>query len=139
MSMKNAIKIQENNIIEKVTTDSEKYKIALKFINILLNNLNMTQINSLTEFKDVDREDIIKEVNKKSFDDMASEIFNHYNKKKCGYYRKTDALVLNCLRGMMKEIGLELVKIQKEKSEEINGKVYRRAHMIYSIKKIVEN
>ncbi|ARF12661.1 leucine-rich repeat protein, partial [Klosneuvirus KNV1] len=91
-------------------------------------------IIDLCDFKDIDREDIIKDVNKTALDDMAEELFSHFNKKKSGYYRKTDAIVLNCLRGIMKEIGHELVKVQRERSEEINGKSFRRSHMIYHIK-----
>ena len=66
---------------------------------------------------------------------MDMEIFALFNKSKCGYYRKTNALkFINCLRGMMKEIGYSLVKTQKGINEIINGRYYERTHMIYSIK-----
>src|SRR5438477_7069284 len=88
-----------DNEIEK-----EKYNIALEFINKILNNINKPKIKELTEFTNIDREDIIKEINIGTLKEMENEIFKFFNKKKCGYYRKTDALVLNCLRSMMKEL-----------------------------------
>jgi len=47
---------------------------------------------------------------------------------------KTDGIVVNCLRGMMKEIGYQFTYIQKEKSEYVNNKSFRRKHVFYSIK-----
>ena len=113
---------------------SEKYIVALKLVNNILVNIGKSQIDDLTDFKHIVREDIIKEENKIVLQNMENELFPLFNKAKVGYYRKTNALVLNCLRGMMKEMGYKLVKIQRELNEEINGKKYKRAHMIYYIK-----
>lgn len=121
-------------MVNKADKDSEKYKVALKLINKILVNLGNPEVDDLTKFINIDREDIIKEVNQKSLTDMEDELFPLFNKKNSGYYRKTDALVLNCLRGFMKEIGYDMVKKKKEKSETINGKSYKRSHYLYSIK-----
>ena len=120
--------------IKKEDRDSEKYKVALKLINLILVNLGNTEIKDLTEFVNVDREDIIKDINKQSLIGMEGELFPLFNKKDSGYYRKTGGFVLNCLRGLMKEIGYALTKIKKSKSEQINGKSYERKHYLYSIK-----
>ena len=55
----------------KITKDSEKYKVALKLVNKILVNLGKDEITDLTDFKDIDREDIIKDVNKKALDGLA--------------------------------------------------------------------
>ena len=47
---------------------------------------------------------------------MEKKLFKLFDKKKCGYYSKTDNIVLNCLRGMCKEMGLNLVKKQLTKT-----------------------
>ena len=117
----------------KVTKDSDKYKVALKLVNKILINLGKDEIDDLTNFKDIDREDIIKDVNKQALDGLAKEIFKHYDKKKCGYYRKTDALVLNVLRGMMKDTGFKLSKKQEDKHKVIDGQNFRKTYMLYSI------
>ncbi len=120
--------------VTKIDKTSDKYKVALKLVNKILKNIGKDEIDDLTKFVDIDREDIIKEVNKKALDDMEKEIFALYDKKKCGYYRKTDALVLNCLRGMMKEAGFEFNYEQKDRHEEINGKSFRKTFLLYAIK-----
>ena len=119
-----------NNTI-KVDKNDDKYKVALKFINKILVNIGKEEVDELTKFVNISREDIIKDDNKKSLDDMEKEIFALYNKKKCGYYRKTDNIVLNCLRGLMKEIGYELCYKYKEIFERINDKSFSRRHLFY--------
>jgi hypothetical protein len=136
MSLENNIVSSErvNVGIKKADTDSEKYKVALKLINLILVNLGKDLIDDLTKFVNIDREDIIKDINKQSLIGMEKELFPLFNKKSVGYYRKTDALVLNCLRGMMKEIGFELYYEEKEKSEYVNERSLRRKHLFYFIK-----
>ena len=119
----------------KIEKDSEKYKVTLKLLNKILVNIGKEEIDDITKFKDIDREDIIKDVNVKALCEMEKELFTeHYSKKKCGYYRKTNAMVLNCIRSMMKDAGFEFTKKKKEKNEKINGKSYKRSHFLYSIK-----
>lgn len=137
MSTKNKSASKNQEIISsndiQIDKSSDKYKVGLKFVNVILSNLGKPSITALTDFKDVDREDIIKDVNRTTLDEMSEELFSHFNKKKSGYYRKTDAIVLNCLRGMMKELGHELTNKQKGVMVNIDGKNYERTHMIYSI------
>lgn len=123
--------MSNTNVIDKT---SDRYKVLLKFVNNILTNIGKIKINDLNEFIDIDREDIIKDINITTLKAMEKEIFKYYNKNKCGYYRKSNAFVLNCLRGMLKELGLEMTYIQKERSEYINGKSFKRTHMLYSIK-----
>ena len=64
---------------DTVDTSGEKYKVALKFINKILVNLEKEEIDELTDFKDIDREDIIKDVNKETLKEMEGEIFKHFS------------------------------------------------------------
>ena len=116
-----------------IDINSDKYKIALKFVNAILVNIGKSEIDELIKFNNIIREDIIKDINKETLNAMESDIFALFDKKKCNYYRKTDAIVLNCLRGMMKELGYKLFKKKKEISEYVNGKSLKRSRMIYSI------
>lgn len=118
----------------KISRDSDKYKVILKLINKILTNIDKKEIDDLTKFMNIDREDIIKDINKQSLIDMESELFPLFNKKDSGYYRITgNGFVLNCLRGLLKETGYELLYAQKERSEIINGRSFRRKHFFYSI------
>ena len=115
--------------------DTEKYKIALKFVNKILVNIGKDEIDDLLKFINIDREDIIKDVNKQIVYDMEKELFPLFNKMNSGFYRKdSKSFMLNILRCLMKEMGFFMVYIRKEKSERINNKCLARKHYYYSIK-----
>ncbi len=106
MSIENNI---ENNIINtKLDKDSEKYKVALKLINRILVNIGRDEVDDLTKFKDVNREDIIKDTNTISFMELQSELFKYFDKVKCGWYRRktTKNYILTFIRYMCDDMGL---------------------------------
>jgi hypothetical protein len=125
---------QQNMNINESIKSTDKYMIALNFVNKILVDMGKGEIDDLTKFIDIDRDDIAKEINTQTLNSMESEIFKLYNKKRCSYYEKTPNLALNCLRGMIKELGLKFTYIRKEKCEVINGRTYKRTHLLYSIK-----
>ena len=125
----------KTKVVVKESNDSEKYKITLKLLNHILLNLKRDLIDDITKFKDIDRDDIIKEENTIFLETIINDIVIHFEKNKVGYYRrhKTKASVLNCLRGMIKSMGYEFVKVQKGKTTVINGRSYEKSCMIYSV------
>jgi len=128
--------ISEKNTKIKVPLekDSDKYKVTLKLLNKILVNLGKEEIDDITKFKDIDREDIIKDINVKALCEMEKELFTeHYDKKKCGFYRTTDLMALNCVRSIIKNAGYTFSSKKKEKCEKINGKSYKRSHYLYSV------
>ncbi len=124
---KSIIQSNKSNKIDKTT---EKYKIALKLINKILKNMNKKPIDDLLKFMKVDRLDIIKPENTKALEDMENDIFGPFNNKKCGYHRKTNNIVLNCFRGMIKQLGLQLTFVKKDIT---NTEGFRRMHYLYTI------
>jgi hypothetical protein len=96
-----------------VNKKSEKYKILLKLVNQILVNIGENPIKQLTEFKDVDRLKLIRDVNNNTLDDHATVFCEHFDKWKIGYMRKTDNLVLNVIRGLCKEINLKFTAKRK--------------------------
>ncbi len=120
--------------IVRETKNGIKYKLALKLVNKILTNIGKPEIDDLIEFIKIDRDDIISEETRKCFKEMMEELYEHYDKLHCAYYRQTDTIVLNALRGFMKEIGHELYYEKKDITEAINGKTYRRTHFYYSIR-----
>jgi len=115
------VKNRAVNVDKNINKTTDKYKVLLKFVNKILFNIGKENIVDLIEFKNIDRNDIAKNSNNKVLKRMSNSIFKHFNKKKCGYYRKTDNKALNCLRGMCKEIGLEL-RVKKH-TKTVNCKV----------------
>ena len=106
----------------------------LKFVNKILENIKKEKIDELNKFINIDRDDIIKNINDVTLKTMANELFKHYDKYKCGYYKKTKAFTLNCLRGMVKELGYQFTYIRKDIGQIVDGKSLRRTHTLYSIK-----
>lgn len=126
---KNVKQIKEP--IQKVGKDHIKYIVLLKLLNTILANIGRDPIDDITKFVDVDRADIIKQ--DKVLEDMEAELFPLYSKRDCGYTRKTKNLVLNVLRGMMKETGYTLEYVRKDIPIIINGESYRKGHLLYKI------
>jgi len=119
-----------NRIVDK---NDPKYVIALQFLNHILTNNNKSQINDILDFKDITREEIIKQENLNKLNEMENELYKHFSKMNCGYYRKTDNYVINFFRGMLKELGYKAVKTKKDKTVTIEGTNYRKSFMIYHI------
>lgn len=118
--------IKRKNNIDKNT---DKYKVLLKYVNGILQNIGKQPIDDLTDFKDIDRLDIINHNNILLLNSLTPILFKFFNKKKCGYHRKTKNISLNCLRSMCKDIGLKLVnrKITKNKKSTVE------THLFYTI------
>ena len=123
--------IPKRNKIDKANS---KYRITLKFVNGILDNIGREHIDDLLDFKDVKREDIIGENNKKYLEDIASTIFTHYDKKLCRYYKRAEVkhYILTLLRYMCKDIGLKLVS--RRKNLTIKGKqIVDTCYSIYAV------
>lgn len=118
---------------KKINIDmsTDKYKVVLSFINKILENLKKDKIHDLRDFKNIDRDDIISDINKKTFDDMKDIIFEHFSKQRCGWYERSKIknYILSIIRRMCKDIGLMFKYVKKDIS---NGN-YHKSHLFYSI------
>jgi len=114
----------------EVDKESGKYKMLLKFVNKMLVNLNKEEIADLRDFKDIKRFDIISESNLKLLHEMSNDLFTVFDKRRTGYYRKTDTMTLNCFRGMCKQVGL---KLKNEGRDVYTEDGFRKAFIFYWI------
>lgn len=121
-----------SNEIDK--SKSNKDKIILQFMNKIMKNIGKPEINNITDFKNIDRIDIINGNNTKTLEDMENEMWKHFNKSKCGGYNYSDNRVLNILRGLLRENGMKLT-FKKKDITDTDGpnKGYRRTHYFYSV------
>ena len=126
--------LDDANNIKKVDKQSPKYILVLKLINGILGNLGKPQIEDLTEFIKIYREDVMKLENEQLFETMEHEFYgkNMFDKEKCGYYRKKNAesCLLNFLRGACKNLHLNLT--YEKKKIQLNR--LNQSYIIYSIK-----
>ena len=59
------------------------------FLKIILAKLNKTAINDITEFVNIDRDDLIKNTFDELFtDELNEELFKFYKKKEIGWYQR---------------------------------------------------
>jgi hypothetical protein len=138
-------RIEKDNIVKQIVdhnnkeTDAivdnnpdAKLKIALKIVNKILDNCGKQHIDDLTNFVNVDRQDIIKKENNDYVKEIEDEIFTHFDKKKCNYHQRDNIknIILSYLRGITDDIGFDFTYIEKM----INNGEKRKKHMIYSIK-----
>ena len=119
-----------NRIADK---NDPKYVIALQFLNHILTNNNKSQINDILDFKDITRQEILKQENLDKLNEMENEMYKYFDKMKCGYYRKTDNYVINFFRGMLKEMGYKGIRQEKDKHVNINGENYRKKFVYFHI------
>jgi hypothetical protein len=119
-----------NRITDK---NDPKYVIALRFLNHILTNNNKPMIQDILDFKNITRQEILKQENLDKLNEMENEIYKHFDKMKCGYYRKSDNYVINFLRGMIKQLGYKIIREEKDKHVNINGENYRKKFVYYHI------
>lgn len=117
-------------IVDKL---NPKYVIGLQFLNHILSNNNKPQIQDILDFKDITRQEILKQENLNKLNEMETEIYKHFDKVKCGFYRKTDNYVINFVRGMIKELGYSPVVVKKDNRVTIDNVNYRKTFLYYHI------
>ena len=135
MKIKKEKKTKKNGI-EKCKLDDPRYVVLLKFLNCVLTNIGSKNIKKIEEFKDIDREDIIRDVNKILLDgNMGDELYKYFDKAACGWYRRkqTETYILSFLRYSCKNIGYSFEYYQKDIVTQINNKNSRQTRMFYNI------
>ena len=70
--------------------NNQKYILALRFLNHILVTNNKPQINDILDFKDITRNEILKQENLDKLNEMENELYKYFDKVKCGYYPLTD-------------------------------------------------
>lgn len=127
--LKNKKVVHKKNPNVNVDKDSEKYKVALKFVNELLKNMGKNTFGDLTEFTNMDRLNIVTDTNSQTLEKMEKDIFMHFDKLKCGYYSKGKNWIMNVLRGLIRDLGLNWKSVHKNIQK--NSVAY--THSFYSI------
>ena len=107
------------NYVPTVDKSAPKYKICLNLVNKMLENMGRERITDLTEFKEISREDLGKEANKKTIEDMADELFVFFNRYSFAWYRRNGIknYSLIFLKNVCKDLGLKLITLNKHRQK----------------------
>lgn len=73
---------------EKIDIDCNKYKVFLKFLNDLLKKMNRNVIADITQFKNIRRDDLLKEACDKALNENINDIIKHFGRSKIRYHEK---------------------------------------------------
>jgi|688.fasta_scaffold1307958_1 hypothetical protein len=119
--------------MEKLSKNDPKYIICLKFLNKILENSNKSQILDILDFKEVTRQEILLQQNLDYLLENEEEMYKHFNKVRCGFYRKSDNYVINFLRGALKQLGYKPVRNEKDTHVNINGINYRKKIVYFHV------
>ncbi len=118
--------IQKKKKIPTINKNSPNYKIRidliLKVLNQVLTTIGKPQIAQLIDFKDIDRDDIIKDTVLVEVEKLYDEIFAVFNKTTCRYYKRktTNEYILTLIRTMLHAINYHLYYDNKFKKSD-NG------------------
>jgi hypothetical protein len=123
---------QPNDFIspETLSVIEARKKILLVLLNKIMTNINLPKLNQLSDFKNIDRDLIIKDINTRTIDDMSKELsylFSKPNKK------DTKKYPLNCLKTFAKQIGMNMSYKKRDINITIDGSTYRRTIYEYSL------
>lgn len=111
---------------------SDKYKVSLKLINKILVNIGKDEIDDLTKFTDIDRVDIIKEVNMNMLTEMENELFQYFDKECLAWYRRKTVkyYILTFLRCMCIDLGFKFTHHDRR----IQNNAFIKTIQLYSIR-----
>ena len=128
-------KNEEDNKLSKIDKTTKKYEVMLKFINKILKNIGKKEVDDIFKFVDIDRQDIIKEDNKKCIEEMKIELYENFDDVPVLVIRKdTPSWIINVIKGMCKSMNVEFTRRPCDMSHKIDGVLYRKKHILYSIK-----
>ena len=117
---------------EKINSESEKYKVTLNFLNGLLKNMNKEEINDITQFKNIKREDLLKESCNQILNEHINNIIQQFGKSKIRYNmrNKRNCYVLSVIKYLVSFCGYNFV------SNNISDYVIKNT-MTYDYKSVV--
>ena len=101
----------------KVNNDDIKYKVVLKFLNEILEQLNVEDITNITEFRNIKRNDILSDQCKIIIDNNIDNLCGAFGKVKLDYYNRSirKAYMATLLRRLVTLCGYSLESRRKDK------------------------
>lgn len=123
--------IKKKKVIE-IDKTTKKYKVLLKLVNRLLLAMKKDEIEDLLEFQLIDRKEIVS-CDKNIIKKLEPKLFKAFKKGHCFYRKQAPSYNLNILKYLIKEIGMKMLRKQKNIHTSENNKLYVKTHAYYSI------
>lgn len=123
----------------KVTKSDPKYVITLEFLNALLKALGKEEIIDITNFRDIRRDDLLKDECNQALQDYLQKIIEIYGKSKIVYDKrdKIDSYIITVIKALVDKLGYDFTSVRKQtfkKSEDKSGSYCYISYRSYSVK-----
>jgi hypothetical protein len=121
---------------DKVLLDDPRYKLTIEILNAILLALNKKKINSVTEFININKDDLSKNECKHvicAYHQKIVDLFEKYGVNE--FYRlKGNNYVINYIRSIVVNCGYSFVGKTHENKEKYDNGMYKRVYRrLYSI------
>lgn len=122
-------------MVNKVDKTDKRYIALLSLLNMILTKMNQPNITEITEFKDIDREDILKDEVKHEFDNMLPELLKEIDPKVCSWSRRNTAkaYIITFIKQTANHLGYKFKYKHLTKMNVFDGKTWSRTCVEYSI------
>ena len=126
---------KEVMIKKELDKNSYKYTVFLKLLNKILEEAGKPNIDDIYEFKDISRNDILKNDKVNELFGLEKELFGPKSFKKQGFYwyerKKKENYIFTFLRKACEDLGVELKFLNRKKiSKKSNKVVYTNYYFI---------
>lgn len=115
---KHALKcIKDNDISSSNSRSVDQEMLLLQMLNAVLTILGKSEINKITDFKKIRRNDLDTKQIAAIADELEDKFYDvGFSRYDCGYYRKEDVsiYIVSLIRGVCKRLGFKLISQKKD-------------------------
>lgn len=130
---KNSVHIKKPKTDKKVDKTDEKYKLILEFLNSILVKIGKEQIDDITKFQKIKREDLLKPECKLILNQYLEKLVAIFGKNKICYRMKDqiDTYILTVIRNIISESGYNFESKSTTKNNTISNRNYKQDYYLY--------
>ena len=116
----------------KIDCNDNKYIITMEFLNAILKIIGKIKINDITEFKDIRREDLLKNECKDVLEEYLNKIIKCFGKTKIAFRNKdiVNLYILTVIKCLCMECGYNFKSCKKIINTTITTNNYRHKYII---------
>ena len=122
---------------QKTGKEDPKYKLFLEFLNSIMVKIGKDQINDITQFKEIKREDLLKPECLQVLNQYLERLTKQFDKHNFAYQFKdeTESYIIILIKRITHQLGYNFESKKKETIKKANDEYSKRFYWyVYSIK-----
>ena len=128
--------VKKPKTYQNIDKTDDKYKLVLEFLNALLVVIGKPQIDDITKFQNIKREDLLKQECTQVLNNYLDRLVKEFGKSTLLYSKrhKIDTYLLTIIKSIVLNWGYQFKSYQKHTSKQISDNLYDRNYwMVYTI------